>query len=48
MSDAPPWTALQYYHRARENGDHDKAKLWLAEARKRGEVVDPSEPRSAA
>jgi len=41
----PPWTALQYYRRAVENGDREKASLWLAEAKKRGEIVDPSEQR---
>lgn len=40
-----PWTALDYVRRARENGDHVKAKLWLDEAVKRGEIPDHSEPR---
>lgn len=44
-SDRVPWTALQYYHRAVETNQPEKAKLWLAEAKRLGEIVDPSEPR---
>lgn len=40
-----PWTALDYVRRARENGDTEKARLWMDEAVRRGEVPDHSEPR---
>lgn len=40
-----PWTAMQFYHRAVETNQPEKARLWLAEAHKRGEIVDPSEQR---
>lgn len=40
-----PWPAMKYYRIAVENGDRVKAALWLAEAKARGEIVDPSEQR---
>jgi len=35
-----PYSALQYHRRAIENGDHEKARLWLEEAKRRGEISD--------
>lgn len=40
------WTAMDYYHRAVELGKGEHARLWLAEAKRRGEIIDHSEPRS--
>lgn len=36
-----PWTATQYYQRAMETGQHEKARLWRLEAIKRGELAEP-------
>lgn len=33
-----PWTATQYYKRAVETGQHDKAKLWRDKAIELGEL----------
>lgn len=39
--DHIPWTALQYYNRAVETGQTEKARLWRLEAIKRGELAEP-------
>jgi hypothetical protein len=40
---ASTWTAMDYYRCAVENGRRDLAALWLAEAKKRGEIPDCSD-----